>query len=84
MGQNRWAITSTRAGTHAKTGEPFESISYLHRIDYFSFWGNPDEAMTWPRKVDAVGYLRRKLGSKPGAHGHSVVNLTELINGDPQ
>ena len=76
--KGRWAIVSVKTFKHAKSGEPVHSTYYFRRqlVGFFNEFASADEAMTWPRKADAVGYMRRVLGRRPGVDGYDVVNLS--------
>lgn len=75
MPKSRWAIQSTRVYARHSDGTPIEHVSYFKKQYVFNVYSNEEEAMTWPRKVDAVGYMRRVLGCRPGVDGYEVVRL---------
>lgn len=77
MRGGRWAIQSTKTYNRLSDGQPVQSVHYFRRqlIGFFNEFAGPDEAMTWPRKQDAVGFMRRILGRRPGLDGYDVVNL---------
>jgi hypothetical protein len=65
----RWAIQSTV--TH--DGNTLTHWFKRQEVGFFNmFTTDPEKAMTWPRKTDALGYQRRVLGNRSD---YSIVKL---------
>lgn len=67
--KGRWAIQSTVTIDGHKMTHWFKR----QEIGFFNmFTADTAEAMTWPRKLDAAGYMRRVLGNRSD---YEIVNL---------
>lgn len=67
--KGRWAIQSTVTVNDHLLTHWFEKQA-LGLFNHFT--QDPEKAMTWPRKADATGYMRRVLGRRSD---YEIVNL---------
>lgn len=75
MPKARWAIQSTVTLDDHLLTHWFEKQA----LGFFNhFTADAEKAMTWPRKADATGYMRRVLGT---ARDYEIVNLGPHILG---